>query len=208
MKRTIIAMAFSLFLLSGCFFPSAPDIAVNFYTLDYQPPVSPPLPACDAGIKIMRFSAAQEINTQSMLFSSGPGLRQMYNYSRWRIYPADLCTDYLSRDFRAAEVLKVVGSGLSRFRLEGAVYEFWRIDRPQGSVVRLALSCTLLDQYGRENISDQLLFQRNYMQEVTVNDEAPITMALAMSQAFAAFSRQVQSDVYQAVRARLSQPGQ
>ncbi len=205
--RILIVMAACLLLCGGCIFPSEPDITVSFYTLDYQPPARHQLAPLPDAIKIARFSSAQQFNTQAMLFKPRAGMQQGYNYSHWRVFPADLCTDYLSRDMRSSGLIKVVNTGVARFRLEGAVDEFWREDRPQGSVVRLALTCTLLDQQAKGDITEELIFQRNYIQEVPVKDESPLSMALAMSQAFAAFSQQVQYDIYVAAQACLSQTG-
>lgn len=205
MKYIYSFIFLGLFFLAGCLFPAQPDISVSFYTLDYQPPANHMLNPLNTSIRIARFSSVQEMNTQAMLFSSQPGMLQTYNYSRWRAFPADLCGDYLSRDMRHSQLLKVAssGAGVYRFRLEGAMDEFLRLDRPQGSKVRLAVTCTLLDQNSKQDTADYLVFQRNYVQEAAVEDDSPLSLALAMSQAMAAFSQQLQYDIYLAAQNRL-----
>ena len=204
MKFFCSCVLLCLLLVSGCIFPSQPEITVTYYTLEYQPPLNHMLNPLDASIKIARFSSSQEMNTQAILFSSQKGVQENYNYSRWRAFPADLCADYLARDMRYSQLMAVApGNGIARFRLEGALDDFLRLDRPEGMKVRLALTCTLLDQENRGNVPDYLLFQRNYVQEIKVEDDSPLTLALAMSQAMAAFSQQVQYDIYMAIQARL-----
>lgn len=201
-KLAIVAVCF--LGLSGCIFPTQPDITVTQYTLTYQPPGNYQLDWLPGAIRISRFTSAREFNTQSMLFSPGPGMQQAYNYSHWRVFPADLIGDFLTRDMRQAGLIKVTGTEFARFRLDGAVDEFWRVDWPGASRVRMVITCTLIDRQAERNITEQLMFQRTYIQEMSVDDDSPLSMALAMSRAMAAFSRQIQDDIYTVIQERLN----
>ena len=189
--------------LGGCFPSSRPEMTTNYYTLDYAAPaLDTSAETITSVMKISRFTSTQEFNTQDMLFSPQGGVLRSYNYSRWRVYPADLCGDYLARDMRQSGVFQaVVQNGLSRFRLEGALEEFVRIDG-EAPYVALAINCTLLDNNNRGGIDAQVIFQRTYRHEVRVGDDSPLAMAQGLSQAMALFSKQVQEDIYLAISSR------
>jgi ABC-type uncharacterized transport system auxiliary subunit len=194
-------LVFGMILLGGCMLSASPEITVNYYSLDYPPPALNGYEPQNVTVRIPRFTSAQECNLQNMIFSPRPGMLQLFNYSRWLVYPADLCTDYLLRDMRAAGVLKVVQNLNADFRLEGAVSRFWRMDRDGGAAVNLTINCTLLNNDEKAHADWKILFQRTYVQEEEAADNSPLTLALAMSRAFGRFSLQVQRDIYDALAA-------
>jgi uncharacterized lipoprotein YmbA len=205
--RPICLAGLGLFLLGGaaCLPSARPAITTNYYIFDYPAPVLTE-PSLDADLRVEHFTSAQEFNSQDMVFSPRPGVRQSYNYSRWRVYPAEMCFDYLLRDLRAGALARVVsGSALSRFRLEGAVEEILRLDYEQTFKVRLSLACSLFDSEARGGLPAKLLFQRTYQAEKEVADDSPLAMALGLSQAMQELSRQLQEDIYQAVNERLQE---
>jgi ABC-type uncharacterized transport system auxiliary subunit len=197
----------ALLILSAACLPSArPAITTNYYIFDYSSPefTRQSLPA---GLRVERFTSSQEFNSQDMIFSPRPGVRQNYNYSRWRVYPAEMCFDYLIRDLWASAIVRVVtASALSRFRLEGSVEEMLRLDYDgSGSAVRLALNCSLFDSAASGGLPQKLLFQRAYQAEQPVEDDSPLAMSLALSQAMKDLSQSLQEDIYQAIKERLAE---
>jgi ABC-type uncharacterized transport system auxiliary subunit len=203
----MVKTAFILIILGmmtlpgGCTLSNNPEISVNYYTLDYPSPELAGYEPQKLTIRIPRFTSAQECGLQDMIFSLRPGMLQLFHYSRWLVYPADLCTDYLLRDMRAAAVAQVVQSVNADFRLEGAVSRFWRLDRDGVSRAHLTINCTLLNNDEKANADWKILFQRDYVQEEETADDSPLALALAMSRAFARFSQQLQQDVYDAIAA-------
>ncbi|MDR1396209.1 MAG: hypothetical protein LBJ14_00515 [Desulfarculales bacterium] len=207
----LLLLAIPLAALAGCLPSPRPAITTNFYIFDYPPPhfvpAPPPLPAA---VRVERFTSSQEFNTQDMIFSPRPGIRQNYNYSRWRIYPADICYEYLLRDLRAGALFQaVLPNTLARFKLEGAVEEillanYGPEEEDSGYRVRLTLNCALLDgQY--PDLLPSLLFQRSYRGEEKVEDGSPLAMALGLSKAMENISRSLQEDIYQALERRLEE---
>jgi len=199
-------LALALFL-AGCLGAgSKPSLTVEQYTLEYPPPAFTGLAALEQGLSLERFSVAQDLNGQAMVYRPLDYQRQVYAYHRWRVNPADLATDYLLRDLRASSLFKAVFSyqtpGPARFRLEGAVQEFLEKDEPSGPVAALSLNLTLLD-LSFSDLPRRLVFQRTYEQSAPMTRAGAAELAQAMSQAFAELSRRAISDVHQAMQGRL-----
>ncbi|MFH1035408.1 MAG: ABC-type transport auxiliary lipoprotein family protein [Pseudomonadota bacterium] len=197
-----------LLALAGCLGAgSKPSVTVEQYTLEYPPPALAGLSHLEQGLSVERFSVAQDFNGQAMVYRPVDYQRQVYAYHRWRVNPADLCTDYLLRDLRASGLFKAVFSyqnpGPARFRLEGAVQEFLESDEATGPRARLSLNLTLLD-LSFSDLPRRLVFQRTYEQGAPMPRPGAGELAQAMSQAFSQLSRQALTDIHQAVRARLN----
>jgi cholesterol transport system auxiliary component len=193
--------------LAGCLGAgSKPSVTVEQYTLEYPPPALPGLSPLEQGISVERFSVAQDLNSQAMVYRPLDYQRQVYSHHRWRVNPADLCTDYLLRDLRASGLFKAVFSyqipGPARFRLEGAVQEFLEKDEAAGPQAVLSLNLTLLD-LSFPDLPRRLVFQRTYEQSAPMPRPGAGELAQAMSQAMAQLSRQALADIHQATQGRL-----
>jgi ABC-type uncharacterized transport system auxiliary subunit len=161
-----------------------------------------------AGIKVARFSAAQELASTDMLAQPGPYQRQVWDYQRWRVSPADLVGDYLTRDLRASGLFSLVLShhdaSAVRFKLEGALEGFQLRQSPQGPAAVLQMSLTLLDIRERE-LPRRLIYQRAYSAEVPLAQADPLELAQGLSRAMAQLSAKVIAELHQAVGQRLQQ---
>ncbi len=194
--------------LAGCLGAgSKPSVTVEQYTLEYPPPAPAGLPPLEQGISVERFSVAQDLNSQAMVYRPLDFQRQVYSYHRWRVNPADLCTDYLLRDLRASGLFKAVFSyqnpGPTRFRLEGALQEFLESDQAAGARATLSLNLTLLD-LSYPDLPRRLIFQRTYQESAPMPRPGAAELAQAMSQAFARLSHRALGDIQQAARERLN----
>lgn len=193
--------------LAACLGPR-PPVTVEQYSLDYQAPAFPGRAPLAAGIKVARFSAAQEITGTDMLVQPGPYQRQVWDYHRWRVSPADLAGDFLARDLRAGGLFSLVLShhdpSAVRFRLEGALERFQLTELPQGPAAVLEISLTLLDIRERE-LPRRLMFQRGYAMEVPLTQPGPLALAQGLSRAMAQLSARIIADIHQAVGQRLQQ---
>jgi ABC-type uncharacterized transport system auxiliary subunit len=183
-------------------------VTVEQYALDYQAPALPGRAPLATGVKVARFSAAQEIAGTDMLAQPGPYQRQVWDYQRWRVSPADLVGDYLARDLRASGLFSLVLShhdpSAVRFKLEGALERFQLSESPQGPAAVLEMSLTLLDIRERD-LPRRLLFQRGYTAEVPLAQAAPLDLAQGLSRAMAQLSAKVIADLHQAVGQRLQE---
>jgi ABC-type uncharacterized transport system auxiliary subunit len=188
--------------LSGC---GKPPMLVNQFILEYPAPSLGGGAKIPEALKVERFAVAQAFNTNAMVYQPQPYKSQVYNYSRWRVNPGYLVTDYLLRDFRDAGRFQAVfgpdGGGKHRFQLEGGVAEFQELDEPGGWQAALALTVTLLDTK-EERLPRRVVFQKNYRVLSPLPAKTPEGLAQAMSQAMAEVSARIITDTCEAARNR------
>ncbi len=206
MKRLkSIVLCILVMAAAGCFSRSKPAYLVEQFTIDYPPPAATGLGILNDSIKVERFSVSQSFNSQAMVYRSQPFTLSTYNYSRWRVNPADMVTDYLVRDLRSAAVFRAFYSyrdpDRSRFVVEGGVEEFLESDDKSGLKAILSLNVSLLDRKGKE-ITDRLLFQKHYRFEEPIREHSPEEFARGMSLNMSRFSAQLAKDLREAVEAK------
>ena len=205
-KIKSIALCLLVVAAAGCFSRPKPAYMVDQYTLDYAAPVAAGLDTLNEPIKVERFSVSQSFNSQAMVYRTQPFKLATYNYDRWRVNPGDMTTDYLLRDLRSLNVFRAVYSHhdaeRSRFVIEGGVEEFLESADKNGYTAILSLNVSLLDRQGKE-ISERLLFQRNYRFQESVREHSPEEFARGMSVNMSRFSQQLAKDLHEAVAARI-----
>jgi uncharacterized lipoprotein YmbA len=187
-------------LLWGC---GSSPMLVHKYLLEYPAPtVKAAAPLKDA-IKLEKFSVAQAFNTTAMVYQGEACTSETYNYSRWRVNPGYLVTDYLLRDLRHARlflaVLPADSPSQSRFILEGGVEEIQELDQTDSWKAALALNITLLDTQ-EEEITRRVLLQKTYRTAEPLAEKTPGGLAQAMSRALEQLSSRIITDVYQAAQ--------
>ncbi len=195
----ISAVAFLLlFLLAGC---GKPPTLVHRYILEYPSPAVSASPKIDEVIKVELFSVAQAYNSPAMIYQPHPFKSEAYHYHRWRVNPGNMVTDYLLRDLRNSGLFKAVlpagSSGKTKFLLEGGVEEFQEIDEADGWKAALALNITLLD-LSRGELTERVVFQRNYRAVEPLTEQTPQGLAQGMSRAMQRLSAQIIADIYKA----------
>jgi ABC-type uncharacterized transport system auxiliary subunit len=193
-------MLLLLLLLWGC---GKPPLLIHQYLLEYPAPVVRASTPLDASLKVEKFAVAQAFNTTSMIYRPNPYTSAVYHYNRWRVNPGYLVTDYLVRDLRDSRFFKAVlsadNSSKGRFLLEGGVEEIQEIDEPGTWKAALALNVTLLDTSQTE-ITQRVLFQKNYQTQEPLREKTPAGLAQAMSRAMERLSARIIADVYQAIK--------
>lgn len=204
-----ILLVLAIIPAAGCNLPgSKPHIMVKQWTLEYKPP-QPAASQQPASLKIMRFQAAQAVMGNEMIYRPMPNERGVYNYNRWLVIPSDLVGDFLLRDLRAEAALTAVYSNRQpqrpRFKLEGGVEEFLEVDSAEAWRASLKVNLTLLDTK-QDNITQRLLFQRNYIFTSKMASKDPAGLAQAMSRAMAKFSAQARADINKAIEKALQKP--
>ncbi len=189
-------------LAAGC---GKPPMLINQYILEYPAPPVGKKARLEAALKVELFAVAQPYNSTAMVYRPQPFKNQVYNYSRWRVNPGYLVTDYLLRDLRDSGLFRAVFSynetGKARFLLEGGVEEFQELDQPDGWKAALVLSVTLLD-LNQEELPQRVLFQKKYRALEPLPEKTPQGLAQGMSRALEQLSAQILTDVYEATKRR------
>lgn len=192
--------------LAGC---GKPPVMVHKYLLEYPAPEVPRHPPVPEGLRVELFAVAQAFNTAAMAYRSASYKSEAYRYHRWRVNPGNLVTDFLLRDLRQAGLFKGVfgydSTARPRFGLEGAVEEFQERDEGDTWRAALGLNITLLDTT-KEEITQRVVFQKNYRAAEALTDKTPQGLADAMSRAMQKVSQAVILDVYQAAKKREAGP--
>lgn len=191
-------------LLSGC---GKPPVMVYKHLLEYPAPESPRRSPIPEALKVELFSVAQAYNSPAMVYRPTTYQSGTYHYHRWRVNPGELVTDFLLRDLRHSGLFKAVfgydRTARTRFQLEGAVEEFQEVDAGDAWTAVLALNITLLDTT-QEEITQRVIFQKNYRAAEPLIEKTPQGLAAAMSRAMQNLSGAIISDIHQAAWKRLS----
>jgi ABC-type uncharacterized transport system auxiliary subunit len=190
--------------ISGCSFGSKTTYSVNQYTLEYPSPVLKETAQIKELIKVERFSVANAFDTSAIVYRDGPNLRNIDPYNRWRTKPGEMVTDFLIRDLRHSGLFRAVfspnGTEETRYLLEGQVNEFLESKETDGLKAVLGLNITFLD-LSKKEITERVVFQRDYRFTEPLEREAYGSLAQAMSKAMEKFSRQLMMDLHQATSA-------
>jgi ABC-type uncharacterized transport system auxiliary subunit len=175
-------------------------VRVEFYTLDYIPPVSA-RGHLDQVIRFDRFSVAESYNSPAMVYRPKAYKLAVYHYHRWRTGPGEMVTDYLVRDFRSSGLFQAVFSYRqredARFEVDGAVEEFLEAREGDGWKAVLGLAVTLLDR-SKPEITSRVMFQKRYRALEPISDQSPGGFARGMSVAMARLSAEITGDVVSA----------
>jgi ABC-type uncharacterized transport system auxiliary subunit len=178
---------------------------VHQYILEYPAPALSKQTNLNHALKVEQFSVAQAFNSNAMVYQPQPFKSETYNYSRWRVNPGYLVTDYLLRDLRKARLFDAVfgpnSTGKYRFLLEGGIEDFQELDEPDGWKAALGLTVTLIDST-QEELPQRVVFQKNYRAVEPMPEKTPDGLARAMSRAMANLSAQIMTDTYEAARRR------
>lgn len=188
-----------LTLVAGCLGRTKPPFVMDQYTLDYAPPAVTAGQPIEELIRVERFAVAPAFNSTSMVARKGQYRFDTYNYSRWRVNPADMVTGFALRDITRAGIFKATyswyDSDLSRYVLEGYVDEFCE---SSGKGV-LSVRITLVDTKAKNPV-EQVVFQRQYTHSAPVDDSSPDALAAALSVAMEEFSGRLVADIAAALR--------
>ena len=162
-KRALVCMLCFILLCGGCLNLKQSRNKVEYYTLEYDPPLfdtRTPLPFV---IRVERFNVAPEYNSDRIIYRDKSFKRDSYVYFRWRANPGDLVTSFLSRDIKQSGIFKAVLPYASRLPsshlLEGSVDQFFEWDSEEKWEAVLSVSITLMAEK-EPDISQKVLFQK------------------------------------------------
>lgn len=208
-KRIFALFFFStlcLTLITGCFGRTKPPYVIDQYTLDYTSAVTAKGPAqFDELIRVERFSVAPAFNTTAMVIKTRPYRYDTYNYSRWRVNPADMVSGFILRDITGAGLFKGTyssyDSDLSRYILDGHIDEFCESTETSPDKALLSVRVTLLDT-AQKNPVEQVVFQKQYTHSVPTGEHSPDGLAAGLSEAMKKLSEQIIGDIRTALKDR------
>ena len=207
MKRciTICFVLITAIIFTGCFGRTKHPYVIDQFTLDYPSPVLPGLTSTPELIRIERFSVAQSFSSTAMFYKPQQYRLDAYPYSRWRVNPGDMVSDFLLRDIGKSLLFKGVFSYYSdelvRYVIEGAIEEFFESDEgPEGRAV-LTVNITFLDRTERE-VSKKILFQKAYQFVSPVKEKSPDGFTSGMSANMSNLSQALIKDLDNTLKAR------
>jgi len=194
-------------LLSACAGLGKPAPAIDYYTLEYPPPVA----AGDrekfpVAVQIRRFQVSPVYNTDRIVYRNQDFARNEYFYQRWRANPGDLLAFALERDLQHAAIFEAVfGWGAycpCAYEIAGSVDEFLEEDHSSYWEAVLAVNITLM-KTGVPDATRGIVFQKNYRARERCPEMNPAGLAAAMSRAMAEVSKQVIDDVAAALQPKI-----
>lgn len=194
-----------LVIASGCSFFSPSPQEISFYTLEYEVKKTPPTEPLPVAIKLERFGAAPEYNSNRIVYRDDAYKRSSYVYHKWHAKVGDIVYYFLARDFAQSGFFKAVFTGETRFpasyRIGGFVNEFGEWDLEPAWMAVNVVNIILFAE--REpDIRKRILFQKTYRAVVPLNAKNPPALAEAMSQAMAQVASEIIEDVYNAIKKR------
>jgi ABC-type uncharacterized transport system auxiliary subunit len=202
------SMLLFLLFMSSCGGMKQPSLKIDHYTLEYASPRPGDLPQLPVILKVVRFRVAPLYDTRQIVYRDKSYKREAYTYHRWRAHPADLVTDYLTRDMRQSGLFEAVvqaGSKLSpTHMLEGSLEEFFEWNAAEGWKAVLTVSATLV-KAGETDASGGILFQRTFHAIQPYQEKTPEGLAKAMSEAMSRVSEELMRTVYGHLSSGISQ---
>jgi ABC-type uncharacterized transport system auxiliary subunit len=201
----ICLIVITVITFTGCFGRTKQPYVVDQFTLDYPSPVLPGLASTPELVRIERFSVAQSFNSTAMIYKPQQYRLDAYPYSRWRVNPGDMVSDFLLRDIGKSLLFKGAFSYYSdepvKYVIEGALEEFFESDEgPEGRAV-LTVNITFLDRTERE-VSKKILFQKAYQFASPVKEKSPDGFTAGMSANMSNLSRALINDLDNTLKAR------
>jgi ABC-type uncharacterized transport system auxiliary subunit len=187
-----------LTLITGCLGRTKPPFVMDQYSLDYSAPAASASQAAQETIRVERFAVSPAFNSTAMVVKKGQYRFDTYNYSRWRVNPADMVTGFVLRDITRAGIFKATysyyDSDLSRYILEGYIDQFCESAEGSPGKALLSVRFTLIDT-SQKNPVEQVVFQKQYTHSASMNDRSPEGLAAALSEAMKDLSGKLVSDI-------------
>lgn len=177
---------------------------VDRFVLNYPPPApSRVIHPVNEAIRVERFSVAHMFDTTAMIYAPEKYHFEAYQYSRWRVGPGDMISDFLIRDLRSSSLFKAVfpfsSDEQTRYVLDGSVREFFETDENSRSDAVLVVDATLFDNKEKE-LTKRIVFQKTYQRASSVEERTPEGFAKGMSSSAAAFSEELMKDIENVLR--------
>jgi uncharacterized lipoprotein YmbA len=194
-----------LLVASGCGIGGKRTYIVKQYLLEYPAPPGEVAGRIHELLKVERFSVAQAFNTPAMIYKEKAFQYHVDPYHRWRVNPGDIVSDFLTRDLSRAGLFRAVYSHSdvadTRYRLEGWIEEFAGWGGKEGAKAVLSLEVTFVD-LSKKEAPERVVFQKSYCYTEPLLEKTPEGLTRAMSSVMERLSKQIISDLYNALKNR------
>jgi len=161
-----------------------PTREIEYYTLEYDPPVMESGEPLAAVIRVDRFRATPFYDSNKIIYRKKSFQRDAYYYRKWRANPGDLVTYFLTRDMKQSSLFKTVltsnNNAPAAYVIEGSVDEFLEQDAKDSWEAVLAVSISL-SAVNEPDINKKVLFQKSYFTTETCGQKNLHALAEAMS---------------------------
>jgi len=198
-KKVFIVCLGIPILLCACLNLKQSSQRIEFYTLEYDPPVIAGIGTFPYAIRIDRFSVAPVYDTTQIIYRDQSFMRNAYTYHKWRVNPGNLVTYFLARDIRHSNLFEAVLPDVGRFDpsfiLAGSVDQFVEWDTGVKSSAVLSLDVTLMAA-SEPDIHKKIIFQKSYSTTQECEERQPRALAEAISLAMAHVSGEIIEDIY------------
>ena len=198
-KYAFVLLLFLSLTLAACLDLKQPRNKIEYYTLEYDPPVPDHHPPLSQPIRVNPFAVSPIYNTNRIIYQEGWFKREAYVYHKWRVNPGHMVTYLLRRDLQQSGLFKAIVLGNNRlppaFVLDGSVDEFLERNKENSREAFLSLSITLM-QTNESDINKKILFQKTYFSTRPYRQKNPGALAEAMSLAMSEISAQIILDIY------------
>ena len=148
-------------LLGACVNLQQPSNSIQYYTLEYDPPVFTGMDQLPYVISVERFSVSPIYDTTQIIYRKQSFTRDAYVYHRWRVNPGEIITHFLNRDIRDSGLFMAVISSDSAFKssfsLSGQVEEFLELDTEERWNAVISLSVSLMAE-NKQEINNSVIF--------------------------------------------------
>ncbi len=203
LQRKIFVLLIFLSLISGsCMDFKQPRNKVEFYTLEYDPPLFEGLSPVPCVIRLKRFNVSPIYNSNKIIYRDQSFKRESYFYHKWQANPGDLVSHLLCRDIRRSGLFKAIlphdSTLFASHVLEGTVDDIFEYDMDESWKAVLSVSIVLMIENGASSSKD-ILFQKTYNVTSLCKQKRPEALVAAMSHAIKMLSKQIIEDIYHVV---------
>lgn len=205
---TFVAIAL---LVSGCLSTNKTRIKINYYTIEYGPPVIEKHPAYPLVIRIASFRAVRPYDGTKIVYQEQPFEKAAYHYHRWQAKPTELVTNLLKRDLQHTGLFTAVVGPDSRARaayaIEGFIEDFFELDTAGQCTAMMTLNINVVPE-DKFAATTPVLFQKRYSIQTFCKKKHPRALAEAMSRALLEISSAIISDISASLSTRTEQYNQ
>lgn len=190
-------------LAPGCGGIGDPPPDIDYYALEYDPPVIAARGVLPFVLRVDRFGISPFYDSNRIVYRDADFRRDAYVYHRWWANPAEMVPHFLARDLEATGRFKsvfVFDRNLPATHvIEGTVETFHERDEPGKWWAVLTLRIALIET-DEPDVSRRILLQRSYTEQEPCERKTPRAVAAAMSRAMARASAAIAADVFHRLR--------
>ncbi|NOZ61183.1 MAG: hypothetical protein GXO74_05840 [Calditrichaeota bacterium] len=158
---------------------SVPDTHFYFMEFENQQTSASATPKYDVSLEVTKFTAKPFYAGDRIVYRENLYEGKRYHYQRWAASPAELFTDKLVEQLRAANLFQQVINGYnynkSDYRLSGEIEAIEEVDEGAQWFGRVKVAFALSDA------NRKLLWQKTFDKKTVVNKKAPLEIVKSIN---------------------------